>query len=68
MAQPFVNKSDLSRALGITRQRVATIIEKADDFPEPVAKLDNGMVVWRRDEALKWFEEHPRRPAGRPPK
>jgi hypothetical protein len=62
MHQPLVSRADLARELGYSRQRVGTLIEKADDFPEPEAKLLNGMLLWRRDAALKWFKEHPRRP------
>lgn len=63
----LVTTGQIGEALGISHQRVAAIIREAnrakgvDDFPEAEVTLPNGTRLWRRDSALRWFEEHPRR-------
>jgi hypothetical protein len=51
----------IGNVLGITSARVADLIRKAEDFPEPEVVLPNGTRLWRQEVALKWFEDHPRR-------
>jgi hypothetical protein len=61
VAHDFVTTGQIGEELGITHQRVAALIREADDFPEPEVKLPNGTRLWRREVAIRWFEEHPRR-------
>jgi len=63
MAHNLVTTGQIGEALGgVTHQRVADIIRNARDFPEPEVTLPNGTRLWRWDVALKWFQDHPRRP------
>jgi predicted DNA-binding transcriptional regulator AlpA len=64
----FVTTADIAQALGYSRQRVDTIIRRAEDFPEPVLVVggSRGVRLWRRDVAMKWFEKHPRRRYSKP--
>jgi len=61
MANDLVTTGQLGESLGVTHTRVADIIRNAEDFPDPEVTLPNGTRLWRREVALKWFEEHPRR-------
>jgi hypothetical protein len=61
VADDLVTTGQLGVKLGVTHQRVAEIIRKAGDFPDPEVTLPNGTRLWRRSVALRWLEEHPRR-------
>ena len=61
MGQNFVTTGQLGESLGVTHTRVADIIRNASDFPAPEVILPSGTRLWRKEVALKWFEEHPRR-------
>lgn len=61
MANNLVTTGQLGKSLGVTHTRVADIIRNAKDFPDPEIALPNGTRLWRKEVALKWFEEHPRR-------
>jgi predicted DNA-binding transcriptional regulator AlpA len=45
--------------LGVTRQRVAVLVERAD-FPEPIARLSVGRV-WRTSDVREWAARRPHR-------
>ena len=49
MERNLVTTGQLGDQLGVTHQRVADIIRRAADFPEPEIVLPNGTRVWRRD-------------------
>jgi len=67
MVHDLVTTGQIGEVLGITHQRVAAIIREAnetagiDNFPKAEIDLPNGTRLWRREVALQWFEEHPRR-------
>ena len=59
--------------VGPVAARLKELLTAIADFPEPVHTLGGGVGkgatrLWRSDEALAWFETHPRRRAGRPKK
>ena len=61
MAHNLVTTGQIGAVLGVTSARVADLIRQAKDFPEPEVVLPNGTRLWRRNVALQWFEDHPRR-------
>lgn len=61
MAHNLTTTGQIGKVLGVTSARVADLIRHSKDFPQPEVVLPNGTRLWRRDAALKWFEEHPRR-------
>jgi hypothetical protein len=61
VAHNLVTTGQIGAVLGVTSARVADLIRQAKDFPEPEVVLPNGTRLWRRNVALQWFEDHPRR-------
>lgn len=61
MAHNLATTGQIGETLGITSARVADLIRQAEDFPEPEVVLPNGTRLWKREVALTWFEDHPRR-------
>lgn len=61
MAHDLATTGQIGQVLGVTSSRVADLIRKAEDFPELEVILPNGTRLWRREVALEWFEDHPRR-------
>jgi hypothetical protein len=61
VAHKLVTTGQIGSVLGVTSARVADLIRHAKDFPKPEVVLPNGTRLWRRDVALKWFQDHPRR-------
>jgi len=51
--------------LGVSRQRVAQLIETYEDFPQPEVELSGGRV-WSRTAVETWIASHPEREPGRP--
>jgi hypothetical protein len=49
----LVSIYEISRLLGVTRQRVDKITRTDETFPEPVAEIQAGRV-WLRDDVLFW--------------
>jgi hypothetical protein len=68
VAHSIVTTADIARELGYSPQRVDALIRQAEDFPAPDAVVANGVRLWQREVALKWFADHPRRGPGRPGK
>jgi predicted DNA-binding transcriptional regulator AlpA len=67
----LLTTGQLGQELGLSRQWVDKIIRDAeggvekDRFPTPEVVLPNKARLWKKDIALQWFKEHPRRPYGR---
>ena len=57
--------AEIAEILGVTRQRVAQLIETYDDFPKPEVELSGGRV-WSRTAVETWILSHPDRGPGRP--
>ena len=51
--------AEIADYLGVTRQRVAVLVERAD-FPEPIAHLSVGRV-WRTSDVREWAARRPNR-------
>ena len=52
----LMGTSEVAALLGLSRQRVLKIAERAD-FPRPLAVLKMGNV-WRGDDIRHWVSEH----------
>jgi len=57
--------AEIAEILGVTRQRVAQLVETYDDFPAPEVELSGGRV-WSRTAVETWIASHPERGPGRP--
>jgi ATP-dependent Clp protease ATP-binding subunit ClpA/predicted DNA-binding transcriptional regulator AlpA len=57
--------AEIAEMLGVTRQRVAQLIETYDDFPKPEVEISGGRV-WSRTAVETWIASHPERGPGRP--
>jgi hypothetical protein len=66
----LLTTGQLGQELGLSRQWVDRIIRDAERLPErerfpvPEVVLPNGARLFKRDPALQWFADHPRRPYG----
>jgi hypothetical protein len=66
----LLTTGQLGQELGLSRQWVDKIIRDAaklseeERFPLPEIVLPNGARLFKRDPALQWFADHPRRPYG----
>jgi hypothetical protein len=66
----LLTTGQLGQELGLSRQWVDRIIRdaerlpKGERFPTPEVVLPNGARLFKRDPALQWFADHPRRPYG----
>lgn len=54
----LVGAAEIQRMFGVSRQRVQTLVNRAD-FPKPEVTLLMGKV-WRTEDVKKWAEEHGR--------
>jgi predicted DNA-binding transcriptional regulator AlpA len=61
----LVGMAEIAEILGVTRQRVAQLIESYEDFPKPEVELSGGRV-WSRTAIESWLASHPERGPGRP--
>lgn len=61
----LLRQSDIAWLLGVTRQRAAEVVRKAD-FPKPYAYTGD-VPLWAPDEFENWLESWQRKP-GRPKK
>jgi hypothetical protein len=67
----LLTTGQLGQELGLSRQWVDKIIRDSEEgfeedrFPTPEVVLPNKARLWKKDVALQWFKEHPRRPYGR---
>jgi predicted DNA-binding transcriptional regulator AlpA len=61
----LVGMAEIAEMLGVSRQRVAQLIETYEDFPKPEVELTGGRV-WSRNAIESWIASHPERTAGRP--
>jgi ATP-dependent Clp protease ATP-binding subunit ClpA len=52
--------AEIAEMIGVSRQRVAQLIESYDDFPTPEADLAGGRV-WSRTLVERWIATHPER-------
>jgi predicted DNA-binding transcriptional regulator AlpA len=57
--------AEIAEMLGVSRQRVAQLIETYEDFPKPEVELSGGRV-WSRTAIESWIVSHPERGPGRP--
>ena len=57
--------AEIAEMLGVSRQRVAQLIETYEDFPKPEVELSGGRV-WSRTAIESWIASHPERGPGRP--
>src|SRR5690242_3103449 len=60
----LVGMAEIAEILGVSRQRVAQLIETYDDFPKPEVELSGGRV-WSRTAIETWIASHPDRSPGR---
>src|SRR5581483_2409752 len=60
----LVGMAEIAEILGVSRQRVAQLIETYKDFPEPEVELTAGRV-WSRTAIETWIAAHPERGPGR---
>lgn len=67
MTSHLVGMSEIARMLGVSRQRVAQIVEAYSDFPQPEVTLSSGRV-WSTSSVKAWIDLHPVRKPGRRPK
>ncbi|GAA1619522.1 helix-turn-helix transcriptional regulator [Actinoplanes couchii] len=51
--------AEIAEYLGVTRQRVAVLVERAD-FPAPIAHLSVGRI-WRITDVREWAARRPNR-------
>ena len=51
--------AEIADYLGVTRQRVAVLVERAD-FPAPLAHLSVGRI-WRTNDVRQWAAKRPNR-------
>jgi predicted DNA-binding transcriptional regulator AlpA len=65
MTNHLVGVTEISRLLGVSRQRADQITREYTDFPEPEVELVSGRV-WRRSAVEEWLQNHPHRRPGRP--
>jgi predicted DNA-binding transcriptional regulator AlpA len=61
----LVGMAEIAEMLGVSRQRVAQLIETYEDFPKPEVELTGGRV-WSRTAVESWIASHPERGPGRP--
>lgn len=64
MTHHLVGMAEIAEMLGVTRQRVAQLIESYEDFPKPEVELSGGRV-WSRTAIETWIATHPERGPGR---
>ena len=50
----LVGSSEISKMLGVSRQRVHAILKSHEDFPSPIAELSAGKI-WNREEVAGWI-------------
>jgi hypothetical protein len=60
----LVGVTEISKLLGVSRQRADQITRTYNDFPAPDADLASGRV-WSRTRVEKWIKAHPDRKPGR---
>ncbi len=60
----LMGMAEIAEMLGVSRQRVAQLIETYDDFPKPEVELTGGRV-WSRTAVETWISTHPDRGPGR---
>lgn len=65
MAHHLVGMAEIAEILGVSRQRVAQLVETYEDFPKPEVELSGGRV-WSRTAVETWISAHPERKPGRP--
>jgi predicted DNA-binding transcriptional regulator AlpA len=65
MTHHLVGMAEIAEILGVSRQRVAQLIESYGDFPKPEVELSGGRV-WSRTAIETWIASHPERGPGRP--
>jgi len=65
MTHHLVGMAEIAEMLGVTRQRVAQLVESYDDFPAPEVELSAGRI-WSRTAIETWISSHPDRGPGRP--
>ncbi len=51
--------AEIADYLGVSRQRVAVLVERAD-FPSPIARLSVGRI-WRTSDVRTWAANRPNR-------
>lgn len=64
MTHHLVGVTEISKILGVSRQRADQLTRTYDDFPVPDAELASGRV-WSRSRVEDWVKDHPHRKPGR---
>ena len=55
----LVGRKEAAQLLGVSPQRLAKLMEKYADFPEPVAEISAG-TIWLAGDLEVWATEHGR--------
>jgi predicted DNA-binding transcriptional regulator AlpA len=55
----LVGNKETATLLGVSRQRLAQLLNEHEDFPEPVARLA-ATPVWARADVEAWARKHGR--------
>lgn len=63
MKRDLLGRKEAAELLGVSTQRLAQMMERYDDFPEPVAHISAGMI-WERKDLEDWAHMHGRRVGG----
>jgi hypothetical protein len=60
MSNHLVGAAEAARILGVSRQRLAQLVESVPEFPQPEVELAAGRI-WRREAVQAWSDAHPTR-------
>jgi prophage regulatory protein len=59
MNHGLMSMKETAALLGVSRQRLAKLIDSSPDFPEPLAVLAVGRI-WRQRDVERWARKHGR--------
>ena len=59
MSHGLMSMKETAALLGVSRQRLAKLLEAHEDFPEPVATLAVGRI-WKQRDVERWARKHGR--------
>ena len=61
----LLGMKEVAALLGVSKQRLAQLLDIYPDFPEPAAVISAGRI-WNRADVESWIAAHPDRRPGRP--
>jgi DNA-binding CsgD family transcriptional regulator/predicted DNA-binding transcriptional regulator AlpA len=64
MSDHLLGVAEIAAMLGVSRQRVAQLMDSYEDFPSPEAELSAGRI-WARSAIETWLANHPERGPGK---